>query len=322
MEESLITVKDHEWQVIVNPNACDHKCFESWAGISAKLIESGIPYQLHKSDACGKGIQIAKELCNAGHRHLIVVGGDGTINEVVNGIFTSDANPNDVFLAIFPLGRGNDWARTHHFPNAYSECIDILHDGYFKTHDIGYIKSQKGDQIADSRYFINIAGFCFDAEVIYDVCYNRPHFAGISVYILSLIRSLFSYKSQQLTIQSPDFNYEGETFIVAAANCQYNGGGMRQAPMADPYDGKLDIIVIPKVSKLTVIANVKALFAGDHIKKIKKVKAFKTQELTITSNQRIRGEVEGELLNPGNYHISMLPKAINILAIQPDKQIQ
>jgi len=322
MEESQITVKDHEWQVIVNPNACDHKCFDSWDGISAKLTQSGIPHRLHKADACGKGIQIAKDLCNDGFRHLIVVGGDGTINEVVNGIMTSDANPQDVYLAVLPLGRGNDWARTHHFPNSYADCIDILHDGIFKPHDLAKVESLHDNNSTDTRYFINIAGFCFDAEVIYDVCHNKPHFGNISVYLLSLARMLFKYRSQPLTISSPDFQYEGKTFIIAVANCQYNGGGMRQAPMADPYDGKLDVVVIPKVSKLTVIANVKALFSGDHIKKIHIIKTYRTQELTISSDQCIRGEVEGELLNPGNYRIRILPQSINILAVHPDKQNQ
>lgn len=319
MEETQITVKDHEWQVIVNPNACDHKCFDSWDGISAKLTESGIPHQLHKSDSCGMGIQIAKTLCNAGHRHILVVGGDGTINEVVNGILTSNATPSDVFLAVLPLGRGNDWARTHHIPSTYSECIDILHDGLFKPHDIGQVDIQRDSQPSETRYFINIAGFCFDAEVIYDVCYNKPKLGNISVYLLSLARTLFKYKSQLLSVKSPDFQYKGKTFIVTVANCQYNGGGMRQAPMANPYDGQLDVVVIPKVSRLTVIANAKGLFAGEHIKKIKKVKTYRTQELSILSSQRIRGEVEGELLNPGNYHIKILPKALNILAVRPDK---
>lgn len=313
MASQQLGVKDFEWQVLINPNACDKKCFTNWESISQKLTQHNIRHEMHKADACGRGMAITKELCQQGHRHIMVIGGDGTINEVVNGIFTAGIDTQEVYLAVLPLGRGNDWARTHNFPNNCLDSIDVFLQGKFLSHDIGCVKTIRENSTIAERFFINIAGFCFDADVIYDTVYNKPHFLGISVYILSLIRTLFKFKSPKITIKSDNYEYDGKSLITVAANCQYNGGGMRQAPYALPDDGLLDVVVIPNVCKLRVIANIKRLFAGTHIDHISEIQSHKTHHLSISSQQLIRGEVEGELLEVGNYDISLIPHALNTL---------
>ncbi len=247
----------------------------------------------------------------------MVIGGDGTINEVVNGIFLSGVDTKEVFLAVLPLGRGNDWARAHKFPTDLEHVMEVFRRGQFLCHDIGRVTSVRENEEPFHRYFINIAGFGFDAEVIYDVTYNKPHFAGISVYMLSLARMLFRYKSQPLRVQSPDFSFDGKTFLMVAAIGKYNGGGMCQAPESIADDGLFDVVIIPKVSNLKVIANVKNLSDGSHIHKIKGIQSFRTASLSISSNQILRGEVEGELLPLGKYEIDMLPNSLNVLTNLP-----
>lgn len=313
MSIQKLNVRDHTWQVIINPNACDQKCFANWEAISKKFQKLGIEHVMHKSDRCGRGIEIARQLCQEGYRHLIVIGGDGTINEVVNGIFTSGVNTREVFLTILPLGRGNDWARTHHFPFDCLKSIDIMVKGNFVLHDIGKVETLHGGEVTDSRYFINIAGFGFDADVIYDTVYNKPHFLGISVYMLSLVRMLFKYKCPTIRIKGDDFEIEGKTFMTEVANCQYNGGGMLQAPMAKVDDGLLDVVFIPKVWKMRVVANIRNLFKGKHIERIRCIKTYTTKSLTITSKERVNGEVEGELLSVGDYRITLQGNALNTL---------
>lgn len=308
-----INVRDFSWQVIINPNACDKMCFNHWSDISQLLQARGISHELHKADACGKGKQVAAEICRQGHRHIMAIGGDGTINEVVNGIMVSGVPTNEVYLAVLPLGRGNDWARTHGFPNSYMGSLEVFTKGTFLQHDVGKIDVIKEGESQDERYFINIAGFCFDAEVIYDVTYNKPHFLGLSVYMLGLARTLFRYRSRKVHVQSPEFDFNDKMFLMVAGICQYNGGGMRQVPMAVPDDGMLDVVVIPKVSNFRVIANVKNISTGEHVRKIKCVKTCRTNQVRVTSANRVRAEVEGELLPLGDYTISVLPHALNML---------
>ena len=314
MTNQLLNVKDYTWHIIINPNACERKCFNRWKEISSRLDINEVKYVLHKSVGIKVGIDIAKKLCEEGVRHIIAIGGDGTINEVVNGIMLSGVDTREVFLAVLPLGRGNDWARTHKFPKNCIDSIDVFLQGKFLQHDIGKVQTLKQSQVAAERYFANIAGFGFDAEVIYDTGYNKPHFIGISVYVLSLVRCLFKYQSIPVHIAAPGFEYKDRVFTMAVAICQYNGGGMRQAPMAKPDDGMLDIVAIKNLNKLRVLTLVKSLFDGSHLQKAPDKVAFsQADSVTITSPQLLRAEVEGELLETGEYRVTLLPSALNML---------
>lgn len=313
MATNNLNVSQFTWQVILNPNAREKKCTDIWKRIEQLLQEKGIQYVLHLADARLKGIETARQLCMDGHRHLMVLGGDGTINEVVNGICESGVALNEVYLAVMPVGRGNDWARTHNFSTEIGQNLEIFLKGNFMQHDIGVVKTLEHDVEKAHRYFINIAGFGFDAEVIHDVTHNKPHFLGISVYVLSLIRCLFRYKSQQVNIKASDFCFDDKSFLIVAGICQYNGGGMRQVPMAVPDDRKLDVVVVPKVRGITVIANVKEIFEGTHIQTIKGIRTYQTDSLEIKSDTMLRSEVEGELLTTGDYRVELVPQTLNVL---------
>lgn len=313
MATNNLNVTQFTWQVILNPNAREHNCLKIWKDIEKLLREKNIQYVIHFADAPLKGIETARQLCMDGHQHLMVLGGDGTLNEVVNGICESGVALNEVYLAVMPVGRGNDWARTHNFSTEIGQNLEIFLKGNFMQHDIGVVKTLEHDVEKAHRYFINIAGFGFDAEVIHDVTHNKPHFLGISVYVLSLIRCLFRYKSQQVDINGSDFHFKDKSFLMVAGICQYNGGGMRQVPMAVPDDRKLDVVVVPNVRGITVVANVGRIFKGTHIQSIKGILTYQTDRLKVNSDTLLRSEVEGELLSTGDYRVELVPQTLNVL---------
>ena len=307
-------MNDHCWHILLNINANEKKCEAKWQPIASKLQSSGIRYELHRLTKPGDGIATAKSLCENGIRHLVAAGGDGTLNEVVNGIFTSGVNTREVFLTVLPMGRGNDWIRTHHYPKTLEETIDLWAKGQFMQHDIGLVTSTTPNQKTESRYFINIAGFGFDADVIYDVTYHPPHLFGLNVYVLSLLKTLLSHKPKAIQVSADDgFTFEGKVFMVIAAICQYNGGGIREAKYAIPDDGKIDLIVAPAMSIPKVLKHMKDMTSGDHIDKIKEIRMTRTTEVRISSDQLFRAETEGELLTVGDYHIQLIPNALNVL---------
>lgn len=308
-----IRIEDQCWHIILNSNANEKKCERNWKPVAELLERRNIRYELHIVRKAGEGIATAKELCQNGIRHIVAAGGDGTINEVVNGIFISGVDTHEVYMAVLPLGRGNDWVRTHHYPKTITEVVECWRNGNFMQHDIGKVTTQTHDK-SYIRYFINIAGFGFDAEVIYDVTNNPPHLLGFNVYVLSLLKTLFSHKPTAIQVSAKeDFNFEGEVFMVIAAICQYNGGGIREAKYAIPDDGLLDLIVVPKMSIPKVLKHLKDMTTGDHIDKIKDIKIIKTTEVNIRTNSILRAETEGELLATGDYRIELLPNSLNVL---------
>ena len=308
-----LNISDHVWHIILNTNANEKKCERNWMPVAELLERRNINHELHVVRNPGEGVATAKSLCQSGIRHIVAAGGDGTINEVVNGIFTAGIDTREVWMAVLPLGRGNDWVRTHNYPKTIAEVVEAWRDGNFIQHDIGKVTSRTNGKNY-SRYFINIAGFGFDADVIYDVTHNPPHLFGLSVYKLSLLKSLFSHKPTAIQVSAKeDFNFNGEVFMVIAAICQYNGGGIREAKYAVPDDGLLDLIVIPKMSIPKVLKHLKDMTSGNHIDTIEGIRMIQTTQADFTSDDLFRGEVEGELLRPGNYHIKLIPNALNVL---------
>ena len=313
-----INVADFNWQIILNPNAQDHKGLAHWNEVAAKFEQQNIRYELHQANGSRKGIDIAQKLRQEGHRHLMVVGGDGTINEVVNGIMMSGVDTREVFLAVIPHGRGNDWARTHHYPENFLESAEGFLQGHFASHDIGLTKVFQEDQQIEQRYFININSYCFSAEVIYETVHNKHKFFNVSVYMLGVFSALFKHKAIPVKIQAEECQYEDQPFMISVANCQYNGGGMRQAPEASYNDGLFDVVIIPNLSIWTVLTKIKYIFSGTHLQKLKGVKYFRTNKLTIDSSPCIMGEMEGELLSQGRYEIELLPNALNVLTFNQE----
>ena len=308
-----IRIEDHCWHIILNTNANEKKIERNWRPVAQLLERRNIRYELHVTQHPGEGIATARSLCESGIRHIVAAGGDGTINEVVNGIFTAGIDTREVWMAVLPLGHGNDWVRTHHYPKNIAEAVEAWRDGNFMQHDIGRVTSQTSSKDY-SRYFINIAGFGFDAEVIYDVTNHPPHLFGLNVYKLSLLKTLFAHKPTAIQATAAEgFDFNGEVFMVIAAICQYNGGGIREAKYAVPDDGLFDLIVIPKMSVPQVLKQLKNMTSGDHIDKIQGIRIIQTNEADLTSDHLFRGEVEGELLTPGNYHIELIPNALNVL---------
>ena len=309
-----ITIEKHVWHIILNANANEKKSEQHWQEVERLMQKYGIRYEVHHVARPREGIATAKSLCESGIKYLVAAGGDGTVNEVVNGIMLSGCNTREVFLAALPLGRGNDWVRTHHYPKTIEEVIQLWKRGRFMQHDVGKVTTQTPDNQPSSRYFINIAGFGFDADVIYDVTYHKPRFGGSAVYVLSLLKTLFSHKPTPVAVTADGgFQFDGEVFMVIAAICKYNGGGICEAKYAVPDDGKIDLIVVPKLGIPKVVAHLKDMFSGDHIDKIKTIRKTLATDITITSPQLLRAEVEGELLTFGNYRIEVIPNAIYTL---------
>jgi YegS/Rv2252/BmrU family lipid kinase len=300
--------------VIVNPNAFSGKSIKIWNKISAQFKKSEISYTTHFANHANAGKILAQNLCRNGKRHFITVGGDGTLNEVVNGIYSAAINSNEVYIVPFPVGTGNDWAHTHHYPEDFHLLFRHFCKGEFVAHDVGIVNILQEGKIVDSRYFINIAGFCFDAEVIDETTKGKSPIFASATYILKLLKVLFRYKSKLLTLKWKNEVLQKEIFTIAVGICKYNGNGMMQVPMANPFDGLFDVVVIEKISIFKVMASVGKLFSGKHIR-LKEVTVFQTDSLEINAAPHVKGEVEGEMLGTGNYAVQMHHHSLNVLHI-------
>ncbi|MCD4695314.1 MAG: diacylglycerol kinase family lipid kinase [Bacteroidales bacterium] len=304
-----------EWFVIVNPNAGTRKGEKDWFDISRQLTDANIKFRevftKHKEHA----ISLTTRYIKKGYRKFIVVGGDGTLNEVVNGIFFQKKVPTKEFLlAMIPVGTGNDWCRMFNVPFKYKKAITLITKHQVFTQDIGRV-GYFSSNTPKRRYFINVAGMGYDAVVAAKTNKDKElGRGGPLVYFKNLFTSLLFYKHSKTNI-SIDNGEKGslcQTFSLSVGICKYNGGGMKQLPAAIPDDGLLDMTLIKKLGKFTVLKEVKNLFDGSFVNH-PKVETFTGKHFRITSTPEIMLEADGESLGHSPFEFEIIPKSLRVV---------
>lgn len=299
-----------EWLIIVNPNAGNGKGKEDWDTISGLLKEKGIPYSYKLTERKGHATELAALAIEEGFRKIISVGGDGTLNEIVNGVFSNNICPTtDVSLAIIPVGTGNDWGRMFGIPSDYKKAIDIISENKQLVHDVGVITYHNGQE-KKTRYFINIAGLGFESVVVKKTNDQKDKGRnGKLIYFYNLLTSLLSYKNTKAEITVDGKKVTADVFSINVGNGRYCGGGMRQTPKALPDDGLLDLTIINGMGKLEIIRNLKILYDGsilDH----PKINGFRCKNINVTSNSIIYTEADGESLGHTPVEFTIIPSGI------------
>lgn len=304
----------NRWLAIVNPVAGKGKGLSDWPQISALLRESDIAYDayftLHKYHATELTVKGAK----AGYRRIIIVGGDGTIHEVVNGLFLQTEIPTtDILLGVIAVGTGNDWIRMFGIPRNYTEAIRSIKMERTFLQDVGratYFESL----VAQVRYLANVGGVAYDAAVCRG--FNRlkeKGYRGNWLYVRSSIAQAIKYRCKMATITCDgEVVFEGKLFTATIGICKYTGGGMSQTPYAVADDGLFDLTVIPKMNRIALFSRFGTLY-NDNIYNISGVSLFRGAKLSIKSRGEIRLEMDGEILGSSDFTFEIIPQSIRII---------
>lgn len=314
MESPQIKNIKNTWLILVNPNAGTKKGVKDWDKIKYFLEESGLFYKHIITKKKGHAINITSDGIKNGFRKFLVVGGDGTLNEVVNGVFNQNEIPSNEFLiGMIPVGTGNDWCRMFKVPFNYQEAVKTLKQENIFTQDIGKVKYFEGE-IEKSRYFINVAGIGYDALVAAKTNKDKARGrGGPLVYIKNLFTSLLFYKHTDTEIIIDNMaSYRCKTFSMGVGICKYNGGGMKQLPNAIPNDGLLDVTLIKKLGKFIVLKEISRLYDGSFINH-PKVSTFIGKRITIQSNPAISLEADGESLGYSPFEFEIIPQSLKVV---------
>jgi YegS/Rv2252/BmrU family lipid kinase len=303
----------NEWLVIVNPNAGNGKGEKDWDKISDLLTKEIVDYTVNFTERKGHAIQLTIEALEAGFRKIITVGGDGTLNEVVNGVFSSKScKSTDITLSLIPVGTGNDWGRMFGIPLDYSKAVKIISEGKRMLHDVGLISFYNGSEKIN-RYFINIAGMGFESVVVKKTNFQKDNgHGGKLIYFYNLLTSLLSYKNTMARIIIDGKETQANVFSINIGNGRYCGGGMRQTPDALPDDGLLDLTVINGMGKFEIIRNLKILYDGT-ILSHPKIEGYKCKNIMVNSDSIMYIEADGESLGHTPAGFTIIPSGINIV---------
>ena len=304
------------WRIIINPNAGRRKGKRDWSAISELLNRYEFDYESVFTKGKHDAIELVKESIISGFRKFIIVGGDGTMNEAVNGVFIQDRCPaEEITLGMITVGTGNDWGRMFGIPLDYEGAIKVIKSGNSIRQDVGIVfyETDKGKK---HRYFINIAGLGFDAIVVRNSNRQKEKGrSGKSIYYWTLLKSLFLYKSTHTRVVVDGHETSNDTFSISLGIGRYSGGGMRQTPDAMVDDGLFDITIIKRMRKGEIIRSLKKLYDGtilDH----PKIEFFTGKDIEIFSEPLIHLEADGESLGYSPIELKIIPGGLNVVCNQ------
>ena len=286
-------------KLILNPTAGRRKAKRAIPVIKHIFKDRGADFEMGITQRPGEATDLSREASRRDFRIIVAVGGDGTINEVANGIIGSSS-----ILGVIPLGLGNDFASVINMPSNLKQACRVICDGPTREIDVGRI---------NNRYFVNGVGIGFDAWVARESQRIRWFFLPKLIYLLAVIKMLFRYKPVSIKISLADTMLERKVLLIALGNGKSSGGGFLLTPEAKLDDGLIDACVIDDVARLKLLIDLPKTLKGTH-KSLPYVTTFKTKKLTIHSSSLLLAHVDGEILESSDYQIEILPRRLKVIA--------
>ncbi|MHB0868897.1 MAG: diacylglycerol/lipid kinase family protein [Chloroflexota bacterium] len=304
MSDSLRTL------VIVNPVSAGGTTERRWPRIR-ELLAGCLPFDAAISEYAGHAIQLGRAGRDEGYDCLVCVGGDGTLNEVVNGALSGDAGRPMPKIGVIPSGTGSDLARSVGIPRRAEEACRRLAAPRTMVSDLGVV-SYMGKGGPEQRHFVNAAGLGYDAEVVYRRNGFNRHVRGTIPYVASLAATLLSYRNKDVNVTIDGASFTGRISLLAVGIGQYFGGGMRIAPNAALDDGYFDVITVGDVGRIELVRNFPGVYRGTHLMN-PKVKGERARAVRVETDDQLMIQADGDLLGLAPARFQILPQALTIL---------
>ncbi len=224
---------------------------------------------------------LAMKYIDSGIHKIMIVGGDGTVNEILRTI-----KDKPVVLGILPMGTGNDFARSLGLSMNWKISLQQILKEQIKLIDLGYINGVP---------FTNIAGLGFDVEVLKHSLNIKKIIGGIGAYLIALISSLINFREYNIIVENQGTKNKFHANIIAIGNGTHYAGGINITPLAKMNDGLFDICIIHDMKIKKFIMLLPRIIAGKHINS-PYIQYFKTQRLNIYSDMPLDVQLDGELL--------------------------
>jgi len=295
-------------EIIVNLTAGGGKPRPYLKTVFKYLEENGFNFKVSYTSYHGEATELAQKAADDGTDLIVSVGGDGTVNEIINGIMQSKNNPS---LGIIPLGWANDFIKSVNIPSDITQACKILAQGNTKEIDVGVINNK--------IYFGNICGIGFDAEVaqLANQMKNRhPNWRVLSafIYVFATIKKLLTpFHCHKVKIKIDHQEINSTMLFVAIGNGKIYGGRFKITPEAILDDGLLEVCLVGEMGRFKYLYLIPKVFAGAH-KNIKGVNFYQAKEVTVESSEPIFAQVSGEVIEgQKNYTITLQPKRLKII---------
>ena len=294
-----------DFSFIINPVAGQGSASRMHEFLERILRRRGISHDTHITEGPGEATVVAR---SASARVVVAVGGDGTINEVANGLVGTERH-----LGVIPAGSGNDFIKSVGIPKNPGEALDRLLSGEPRAIDVATIRCSDGDRNGNERYFVNGVGIGFDAAVAVRTKQIR-YLTGVPLYLAAVFQVMGRYTSPEFSITTDHGEIAGRRLLIAIGNGSCAGGGFYLTPDAVVDDGQLDVCLIDDIPVRTILRLLPTVLWGGH-KKAKEAKFLRSKHITVRSADKFYVHADGEIVgsNVTTVSVGLVPNGLTLV---------
>ena len=274
---------------LVNPASANGSTGRRWAEMAHRAATSGLEGDTLFSERPGQLGDLARDAADGGAKLLVVVGGDGSVNEVANGI----AGRDDVEIAVIPRGTGWDFSRTYKIPHKLDGAIDVALTGTSRTIDLGRASYRAWDGSEAESYFANVASAGMSGAIAQRANETTKALGGKVSYLWATLAVFARWQNSELRLTVDDETRVGHMHDVVVANGKTFGGGMIICPDAEPDDGLFDVLTIGDLTKRDLLVTLPKTYRGTHLPH-PKAELLRGAVVTVDADAPLPVELDGE----------------------------
>lgn len=299
----------NETVFVVNPVSGSGKTGRLWPELAERAAARGLRGETLLTERPGHASSLAEEAAANGARVVVVVGGDGTVNEVVNGL--RRAGSDGVELAVFPRGTGDDFARTFGIPGDFDRALEIAAKGHPRTIDIGRARYVSPGGSEEERYFVNFAGAGISGAIAKRGAATSRRLGARLAYFWATVAVFARWKSSEMSLEIDGKRRVDQLYEVIVANGAYVAGGMWMAPEASPDDGLFETVLIGDFTKAEFVATFPKIYRGKHVGHAK-IEILRARTVSVDAKAPLPVVLDGEQpgMTPARFEI--VPGALRV----------
>ena len=294
---------------LVNPASANGSTGRRWPELARRISAAGLDGEALFSERPGHLGELAGEAVRGGATSIVVVGGDGTVHEVVDGLLKAGLGTS-VELSLLPLGTGKDFARSLRIPSRLEAAIDVARNGRVRTIDAGRATymSEEGEATA---YFANFAGAGISGGIARRANVTTKALGGRLSFLVATLAVFSRWKPSEMTLEIDGESRRVRLLEALAMNGDYTAGGMWIAPEAAPDDGQFDVVLIGDFSKAEFATTFPKIYRGRHVGHAK-VEIVRARELRVDVAEPLPIVLDGEQPGTTPVRFELVPAALRV----------
>jgi YegS/Rv2252/BmrU family lipid kinase len=294
---------------LVNPASSNGSTGKRWPELAHRAAQLGLHGEALFSERPGHLIELAERAARDGAALVVAVGGDGTLNETVNGVMRSGTSAE---VATIPRGTGMDFVRTYGIPNRFDDAVRTIVDGTTRVIDVGRVSYRTWDGRDAERYVANVGSVGMSAAVAQRANGMSKALGGKATFFYALVRVFLEWQNTLVRVELEGGEHrEARMHDVIVANGRWHGGAMMLAPQAEPDDGLFDVILIGDINKRDFVTTAPKIYKGTYLAH-PKIELLRARAVTVDGPERLPIELDGEQVGTTPARFEIVPAALRV----------